>query len=75
MRNVIYAWLQSLSPAYLPAADAALFAGDADLDKNAVAEIFMFVAGVSTLVFGLSTDLPFLVAPSVLYVARETGYV
>lgn len=48
---------------------------DDDLDKNAVAEFFMLVAGVSTIVFGLSTDLPFLVAPSVLYAARETGYV
>lgn len=47
---------------------------DDDLDKNATAEMFMLVAGVSTIMFGLSTDLPFLVAPSVLYAARETGY-
>lgn len=48
---------------------------DEDVDKNATTESFMLVAGVSTITFGLSTDLPFLVAPSVLYVARETGYV
>ena len=48
---------------------------DDDSDKPATAEIFMLVAGVSTIVFGLSTNLPFIVAPSVLYSSRQTGYV
>ena len=65
--------LRLLSPA--PAADAALFVEKEDLDEDSIAEIFMFAAGVSTIVFGLSTDLPFLVAPSVLYVARQSGCV
>lgn len=65
--------LYNLSPT--PVADASLFVSDDDSDKNATAEIFMLVAGVSTIAFGLFTNLPFIVAPSVLYAGRQTGYV
>ena len=58
-----------------PAADASLFVGDDDSDKNATAEIYMLVAGVSTIAFGLRSNLPFIVAPSVLYASRQAGYV
>lgn len=65
--------MYNISPLYTPTADAGLFVNDDDVDKNATAEIFMLVAGVSTITFGLATDLPFLVAPSILYVARAPG--
>ena len=62
-------------PICTAAADASLFVSDDDSDIAATAEIFMLVAGVSTIAFGLSTNLPFIVAPSVLYARRQTGYV
>lgn len=56
-------------------ADASLFVGeDEDVDQDATAEIFLLVAGLSTIVFGVAFNVPFIVAPSVLYSAREPGY-
>lgn len=50
-----------------------LFVGSDDLDSEATAEVFMVVAGISTILFGLLTNLPFIVAPSVLYCRRKIG--
>lgn len=53
-----------------------MFVGDdEDLDQDATVEIFMLVAGLSSIAFGAIFNLPFIVAPSVLYAAREAGYV
>lgn len=58
------------------AADASLFVGDDEgVDEDATAEVFFLVAGLSTISFGLAFNVPFIVAPSVLYSARESGYV
>ncbi|CAM9779260.1 unnamed protein product, partial [Pylaiella littoralis] len=53
---------------------ATLFVGeDEGLDKDATVEGFMIVAGLSSIAFGTFFNLPFIVAPSVLYAAREAG--
>lgn len=57
-------------------ADAALFVGDDDeVDQTATAEAFLLVTGLSSIGFGVAFNLPFIVAPSVLYAGREAGYV
>lgn len=75
---------QPLLPAYVALnttfADAKLFRGDdedssEDVDQDATVETFMLVAGVSSIVFGVTFNVPFVVAPSVLYASREVGYV
>lgn len=56
-------------------ADAGLFVGDDDgIDKDATTEMFMVIGGLSTIAFALSFNVPFIVAPSVLYASRGSGY-
>ncbi|CAN0295039.1 unnamed protein product [Pylaiella littoralis] len=51
-----------------------LFVGDDEgLDQDATVEWFMIVAGLSSIASGTIFNLPFVVAPSVLYAAREAG--
>lgn len=55
-------------------ADANLFVGDdEDLNLDATVEVYLIVAGLSSIAFGAMFNLPFIVAPSVLYAAREAG--
>lgn len=57
-------------------ADADQFVGeDEGVDEDATAEVFLFVAGLSTAVFAVAFNVPFIVAPSVLYTTREPGWV
>jgi len=57
-------------------ADASLFVGDDQgVDQEATAEMFMVMGGLSTMVFAVSFNMPYIVAPSVLYTTRESGYV
>eukprot|EP00752_Nemacystus_decipiens_P012202 g10818.t1 len=53
--------------------DASQFVGDDDADKDATAEAFLLVAGLSTAAFALAFNVPFIVAPSVVYTTREPG--
>lgn len=54
--------------------DARLFVSEDDVDTDATVELFMIVTGISTITFGVGFNLPFIVAPSVLYAVRETRY-
>lgn len=45
-----------------------------DVDTNATVELFMVITGISTIAFGVGFNLPFIVAPSILYAVRETRY-
>lgn len=47
---------------------------DESVDQHPTFEAFLLVAGASTMAFGSIFDVPFIVAPSVLYSARETRY-
>ena len=59
----------------IPLADAGQFVGDDEADKDATAEVFLVVAGLSTAAFALAFNVPFIIAPSAMYTAREPGYV
>lgn len=53
-----------------------MFVGDdEDVDQEATADVFYLVAGLSTITFGAAFNVPFIVAPSVLYAGRRSGYV
>ncbi|CAM9159900.1 unnamed protein product, partial [Ectocarpus sp. 12 AP-2014] len=52
---------------------ATLFVGDDEVDQSATAEAFLLVAGLSSIGFGVVFNVPFIVAPSVLYAGREAG--
>lgn len=43
------------------------------MDEGGTFEAFLLVAGLSTLAFGVAFNLPFIVAPSVLYTTRSPG--
>ena len=58
-----------------PTVDASQFVGDDDVDEDATAEAFLLAAGLSTAVFSVTFNVPFIVAPSALYATREPGYV
>lgn len=59
----------------IPLVDASVFVGDDDVDKGATAEAFLLVAGLSTTLFAVAFNVPFIVAPSVLYASRGPGCV
>ncbi|CAM9353417.1 unnamed protein product [Ectocarpus sp. 12 AP-2014] len=50
-----------------------LVGGDESVDQDSTFEAFLFVAGASTIAFGALFNVPFIVAPSVLYSAPETS--
>ncbi|CAN0471273.1 unnamed protein product, partial [Ectocarpus sp. 12 AP-2014] len=50
-----------------------LVGGDESVDQDSTFEAFLFVAGASTMAFGALFNVPFIVAPSVLYSAPETS--
>ncbi|CAN0022943.1 unnamed protein product [Ectocarpus sp. 6 AP-2014] len=50
-----------------------LVGGDESVDQNSTFEVFLLVAGASTMAFGAFFNVPFIVAPSVLYSAPETS--
>ncbi|CAM9440375.1 unnamed protein product [Ectocarpus fasciculatus] len=53
---------------------ASLLVGDDEsVDQNPAFEAFLVVAGASTMAFGAIFNVPFIVAPSVLYSAREAS--
>ena len=55
-------------------ADAKLFVGGEEgVDQDATVETFELVAGLSSIAFGAAFNVPFIVAPSVLYAPREDG--
>lgn len=55
-------------------ADAKLFvAGEEGVDQDATVETFELVAGLSSIAFGAVFNLPFIIAPSVLYAPRQDG--
>lgn len=55
-------------------ADAKLFVGGEEgVDQDATVETFELVAGLSSIVFGAAFNVPFIIAPSVLYAPREDG--
>ncbi|CBJ33435.1 putative transporter [Ectocarpus siliculosus] len=52
-----------------------LVGGDESVDQKSTFEAFLLVAGASTMAFGAFFNMPFIVAPSVLYSAPETSFV
>eukprot|EP00752_Nemacystus_decipiens_P005826 g5266.t1 len=53
---------------------AKLFVADEEgVDQDATVETFELVAGLSSMAFGAVFNMPFIVAPSVLYAPREDG--
>ncbi len=60
-----------------PCPDVSLFVGDDEggVDQYAMTEMFMVVGGLSTVALAMSFNVPYIVAPSVLYAPREPGCV
>jgi len=46
---------------------------DEGVDQDATTEMFMVIGGLSTIAFALTFNVPFIVAPSVLYAPRGSG--